>query len=331
MVSEETVDRLWHEWLWIFGASAIFYSILYRFAFEKQLSHSNALTIFTIKSHSIHTNVMPPIDEKQSIDETSENLENLDKPEIPETKTKKKEEEEMYTPENCMKYSSCVLSVINCAICTLAGFSIIYHRYWLDPIYGEPGIPFYASATCQAYFLIDVGGDIIVYFWYNLSTFRWDVFIHHCFALSVVPWMMIPKPIYAWLMMTVALSFEISTISLNGTFFCKWYNKSDSITMKFKLGFVITWFLVRVPGSIGLVVWLILFRDRLYNEYPLEKFIGCIVLIAFNFCMQGLWTILIIRKTYRTLAKAENARDAVGGFDLKRRSSIEVRNVTSEA
>jgi len=331
MVSQDTADGLWFEWMWIFGASVIVYTIIYRLAFEKQLSHSNALTIFNnVSSHSNHVNgAISPIDENKSLDDTESQNQNQTQPD-----KKKAAKNEVYTPENCMKYSSCILSVINCIICSLAGFSIFYHKYWIDPIYGTPGLPFYVSATCQAYFIVDLGGDIIVYFWYNLAQFRFDVLIHHCFALSVIPWMTIPIPKYAWFMITIAFSFEISTIFLNGTFFCKWYNKSDSLTMKYKLGFLISWFLVRVPGSIGLIVWLILFRERLYNEYPLTKFIGVVALSGFNFLMQGLWTVLIVRKTYKTLAASDNAQDgsgAVDGFDLKRRNSLEVTNVTSEA
>ena len=279
MVSQETANQLWFKWMWIFGSSMMIYTIIYRYAFEKQVSNSD------------------------------------------------------HTPENCMKYSSCLLSIINCILCSIAGISIFYHKYWIDPIYGIPGIPFYISATCQSYFIVDLGGDIIIYFWYNLVSFRFDVLIHHCFALSVIPWMTIPIPQYAWFILSIAFSFEFSTIFLNATFFCKWYNKSESVTIKYKIGFLISWFIVRVPGTIGVVVWVIMFRERLYNEYPLEKFIGVILLSIFNAIMQGLWTILIIRKTYRTLTAKDNNQGnaAMDGFDLKRSNSIEVTNVTSEA
>ena len=335
MVSQQTADRLWFEWMFIFGSSVIVYSIIYRIAFQKQLSRGNGNSQIIVTSSSNDQNVVrskiSTIDENKNLDITEKESTEQKTVTIESSKQTQKELPKIYTPLNCMKFASCSISVLNCTLCVFASISLFYHQYWQDPIYGTPGIPFYISATCQAYFFSDLMGDIIIYYWFQLPSFRRDVLIHHCFAMSVIPWMMIPTPRYAWFMITIAFSFEFSTIFLNGTFFCKWYDQSEALTMKFKLGFLLSWFLVRVPGSIGLIIWMGLYGDRLLNEYPTDKFIGVIILCSFNFIMQSMWTVLIIRKTYRTLTATDSQNDAVDGFDLKRRNSIEISNVTSEA
>merc|ERR1712228_227188 len=149
-------------------------------------------------------------------------------------------------------------------------------------------------------------------------------------------WIIIPRPIYAWMVTLICLSMEFSTIFLNASFFAKWYNLNESVVRNIKLTFVISWMLVRVPGTIGIEIWIIYFAERMWNEYPLDKLI-CIVIIAFlNLIMQSVWTVLIIKKTYNALTlTTEDDNDGKSNLpqiDLKRRRhSIDVTNVTSEA
>eukprot|EP00484_Ammonia_sp_Unknown_P016010 CAMPEP_0197052080 /NCGR_PEP_ID=MMETSP1384-20130603/26619_1 /TAXON_ID=29189 /ORGANISM="Ammonia sp." /LENGTH=51 /DNA_ID=CAMNT_0042484727 /DNA_START=1 /DNA_END=153 /DNA_ORIENTATION=- len=51
----------------------------------------------------------------------------------------------------------------------------------------------------------------------------------------------------------MGFAMEFSTIFLNLSFFGKWYEIKEATITKFKLLFVLTWFLVRVPGTIGCI------------------------------------------------------------------------------
>ena len=236
------------------------------------------------------------------------------------TKRSETKSESIYTPENCSKYASCILSTINSIICAIgAPFAIFYHQYWEDPLYGTPGIAFYVLALFISYLVVDSIAMFVVYFKYRMKNLFWDILVHHLCFMAVAMWMELPIPQYGWICQSCGMAMEASTVFLNGQFLAKWYKCSESVIFKLKCGFLAAWFLVRVPISFGLApaFWIILGR-KVFEEYPVDKIIGTLVMTLANTGMQSLWTVLIIRKTYRTFVKKGDDADVkdADNFDL---------------
>ena len=223
-----------------------------------------------------------------------------------------------YTPLNCSKYASCVLSTINAIILSVGGpTAVYYHRYLNDPLYGTPGIAFYVHATFLGYLTVDAVAIIIVHCTYRLKALMWDVILHHLLFIICCLWQQIPLPHYAWITACAAYIMEVSTIFLNGNFMAKWYKCSESVIFRFKLGFLISWFLVRVPVTfVFFPGYWILYGKRVWLEFPIDKAMAIIVLPAANLVMQSIWTLHITKKAYKTLMKKKDHSPKIDNFDL---------------
>ena len=224
---------------------------------------------------------------------------------------------ELYSAENCAKYASCVLSMVNCCIVAPAGpIATVYHQYWEDPLYGTPGIAFDISAVFAAYLVVDMMAGIVVHFRYNFKSILWDVILHHLFFIIALLAMEYPDPAYFWIIVCALYSMEISTIFLNGQFMAKWYKLSESVIFRFKMGFLISWFVVRVPVSFVIIPgYLYLHWDRMWEEIPFRNCVVYMVEAASNAIMQSIWTVLIVRKTYRVLFGVKRGADTVKSVD----------------
>lgn len=144
----------------------------------------------------------------------------------------------------------------------------------------------------------------------------WDIILHHFFFTAYIICFLIP-PVYVWLNSCAALTMEISTIFLNLNFLAKWYGCSDSVIFKFKCGFLISWFLVRVPISfIYYPLYLSTYWSQMQEEWPFDKLIGVILLPLGNGIMQSIWTVQIIQKAYKSLTKKADDVVGVDNFDL---------------
>ena len=114
-----------------------------------------------------------------------------------------------------------------------------------------PGIAFYVHATFLGYLTVDAVSTIIVHLTYRLKILMWDVILHHLFFIIRCLCQQIPLPHYAWITACAAYTMEVSTIFLNGNFMAKWYKCSESVIFRFKLGFLISSFLMRVQVTIS--------------------------------------------------------------------------------
>merc|ERR1719295_1523854 len=196
--------------------------------------------------------------------------------------------------------------------------SFFYHKYWEDPLYGEPGIASYGLAIFASYLGVDTIAMVAVYFKHNMSLL-WDVILHHVIFIACVIALM--HIMNGWIVISGLLSMEISTIFLNGQFMAKWYKCSESIIFKFKLGFVISWLLVRVPVAlIGMPIYCYLYGGRMLTEWTLAKGVGYLAGSVSIILLQLYWTILILKKMYRTLF-AKDTVSEVDNFDLVQKES----------
>ena len=207
--------------------------------------------------------------------------------------------------------------------------SFFYHKYWEDPLYGEPGIASYGLAVFCAYLMVDMFAMFAVYFTHNLPSILRDIILHHVVFIGSVIVIQFPLPLYGWIVISGLLSMEISTVFLNGQFMAKWYKCSESFIFKFKLGFVISWLLVRVPATIALSAYCYLFGYRMVTEWPLVKGVTYLLASAAIIILQLFWTVLIIKKMYRTLV-AKDTVSEVDNFDLVDKESESVHEQKSK-
>lgn len=289
MISLEEARTLWTKWIIVFTLSLVYYCILYVVAFRRQIS-LNA----TVKSRI-------KIADSQTRDLVRESI-------------------PLYTTENCARYASCVLSLSNSTICSAAGpIAFFYHRYWESVhsmIFGTPGLTFYISALFCGWLVTDMLTMVTVCCIYRLKL-SWDVILHHILFLAVMLFMEIPIPQYLWVVGTFAYTMEVSTVFLNCKFFAKWYQCSESVVLKFKYAFLAAWMLVRAPISLVVPpIYLILFGEQMFEQYPLHKFIGALLLCLGNVVLQGIWTVLILRKAYNTFTNKKDDVTAVDNIDL---------------
>jgi len=67
----------------------------------------------------------------------------------------------------------------------------------------------------------------------------------------------------------------------------------------------------------------------MYEQFPFNKFMAPLVMTAGNAIMQGMWTVLIIKKTYQSVMGKNDEVDAVDNFDLtvpNDRDDIDIAN-----
>lgn len=224
----------------------------------------------------------------------------------------------MYTPENCAKYATCVLSTINsCIVGTAGPIAIVYHRYWEDPLYGTPGIAMAASVVFVSYLLVDLVAGFVVHFTYRLDALHWDVIAHHILFTLELASIGYPDLIYQWWPICHMYTMEISTIFLNGQFLAKWYRMSESVIFKFKMGFLISWFTVRVPVAFVVMPgYLYLYWDIVRTELPMRYLVGYIVGATMSAALQSMWTVALIKKVFVTFYGAKVSEEPGKNFDL---------------
>ena len=132
------MDNELYERLIIGTASIIFYSIVYLWAFRSQL----------LKATESQKNQIA-------------NAQNHDTDTVP--------KQDIHSPQNCYKYASCSISMINLTVLSVAGLiAFLYHGYWNDPLYETPAITFYALCSALAYFMVDIAAGILVHFRYSI-------------------------------------------------------------------------------------------------------------------------------------------------------------------
>eukprot|EP01083_Nonionella_stella_P063920 166117_1 len=335
LLEKQSLEDLWTHWMILFVSAIIIYAFIYQYVFRRQLSYYTSGASQSVptqngdlnehtdtKLSSVHEETETPKQQPENIPSSDAN--------------------EAFCPERCMLFANVSVSTINAVICSLSSLFLFYAPYWDDPIYGTAIPVYYVTAVTQAYFIVDLTCEVVVYLKYELPRFRWDTLLHHGSVLIYMFWILIPEPIYAWIVTEIAIAMEFSTIFLNASFFAKWYHAKETTIHNIKMGFVLMWFLVRVPGSIAILVWIILFAERILKEYPHDKFGGIIFISTANVIIQGVWTVMIIRKLYRTFvqptctsaddqADAESPAPVPGMLNLKRTNSMEITNVTSEA
>lgn len=296
MQTLEEIHVLLTQWAYLLMGSLLVFGLICYFTFHRQLDHGK--------------NELP-----DSLPVPDWISECEDRVQVHEQSNTTNTRRTNYTPENCFKYTSCVLSTINCFICAPAGLiAFFYHEYWKDPIYGTPGIAFHVLAIFTAYLLVDLIAMFVVYCRYHLSSLLWDVILHHLTFIACVMAMM--YIMNGWIIISGLLTMEFSTIFLNAQFMAKWYKCSESFIFKLKLGFLATWFSVRVPVAlVGIPIYFYLYAERLWKEWPPSKAIAYWTGMIAILIMQLMWTILIVQKTYRTLFDKDTVT-AVDNFDL---------------
>eukprot|EP01084_Bolivina_argentea_P079967 144912_1 len=221
-----------------------------------------------------------------------------------------------FSPKDAKTIGSSVISLINAIICSFGGvFALFYHMYWKSVnTKNEPGVTFYGVAAFSAYFFIDTIIEILLYLYFKNNKklkIPLDVTIiaHH--ILSLFPLAIeIPKPVYYWFYISLIMMLESSTIFLNLQIFGKHFDGTVAKKLRkySKLGFVLSWFVVRVPVFV-LIWWKIISQ---FNKFISISFVrSCIGLIAFAVLtlLNGGWTVVIIQKIIGYLNKTETKKN----------------------
>eukprot|EP01084_Bolivina_argentea_P038653 71485_1 len=213
------------------------------------------------------------------------------------------------TRKDSMEFASSVISIINALFVTItAAFFMLYHKYWDTPVRCQPGLYFEACLFSNSYFTVDGLADILIWT-INKNTkhkfkLRIDVVLHHIFAHLFIPLLEIPNPVYFWFLLSMASFIEISTIFLNIQFFAKFLNLSKKFKAISKFGFVLSWFMCRLPASIAMIWWLVHYFTNI-KSLPLIKSVSVSILVILNGIVQGLWSIQIIKKIIQYLMHTE--------------------------
>ena len=114
--------------------------------------------------------------------------------------------------------------------------------------------------------------------------YRMDVIAHHTFAYTTVYFLNFPTPIYGWLILCAPLVTEFSTIFMNFRWFAKHYGYSKRLQYHLNNAFVTTWFVVRLPAILSLLIYLIWNWDAVYRNCPPRVAIsGTILILCINF------------------------------------------------
>merc|ERR1711971_132271 len=130
---------------------------------------------------------------------------------------------------------------------------------------------------------------------------RYDIILHHLYVILSMFVALWPKAIYMWTMWPLYLATEISTPFLNMQWFAK-HLKWKKLRKISQIGFLITWFTVRLPIVVYLMYALIKDSKRII-EASIVRFIGISSVAVVAYPIQIMWTIFIIWKAVLKLAK----------------------------
>ena len=134
----------------------------------------------------------------------------------------------------------------------------------------------------------------------------------------------LPHYVLTW--WAVVMTTEWLTLFLNDSFFAELNKVSDALFPKLKLGFLISWCLMRVPVSFILYPgFLIEFGAQMHAEIPSDQFIGVMALFAVPAVIQGILTALIVKKTYRAMTSKKDGETLMDNFDLMDQSTKAVQ------
>ena len=113
------------------------------------------------------------------------------------------------------------------------------------------------------------------------------------------------------------MATEWSILFLNDSFFADLNKVPDAVFSKLKLGFLISLCLMRVLVSFILYPgFLIQCGAAMQAEIPLDQFIGVTAIFAVPAVIQGIWTVRIVKKTYRAMTSKKDVETLMDNFDL---------------
>ena len=152
---------------------------------------------------------------------------------------------------------------------------------------------------------------------YQTISIPWNVVLHHLFGIGSILWLEVALPHYVWTQWAMVITSEWSTLFLDDSFFADLNKVSDAVFSRLKSGFLISLCLMRVPVSFILYPgFAIKFGAEMHAEFPLDQFIGVMAICTFPVVMQGIWTVLIVKKTYRAMTSKKDVATLWDYFDL---------------
>ena len=152
---------------------------------------------------------------------------------------------------------------------------------------------------------------------YQMNSILWNVMLQDVIGIGSILWVEAALPHYVWTRGVMFIITEWSTLFLNDSFFADLNKVSDSVVSKLKLRFFITLCLMRVPVSFILYPgFLIQCGAAMHAEIPSDQFIGVMANFAVPAVIQGILTVLIVKKTYRAMTSKKDAETLMDNFDL---------------
>ena len=136
-------------------------------------------------------------------------------------------------------------------------------------------------------------------------------------GIGYIIWVGVALPHYVLTWWAVVMTTEWLTLFLNDSFFAELNKVSDAVFPKLKLGFLISWCLMRVPVSFILYPgFVIAFGAEMHAQFPLDQCIGMMAMYAVPAVIQGILTVLIVKKTYRAMTSKKDVETLMDNFDL---------------
>eukprot|EP01084_Bolivina_argentea_P042558 78470_1 len=222
-----------------------------------------------------------------------------------------------------LKFTSNFAGIVNGVICSMCCFTNLYRlKYWNvenEMIYGEQyNVPFYC-ALLMGYSLVDTMFMLYFIVKYDKNTIerRYDMIAHHVFILLLYPLMNFPKPIYFHSVYGIGIGVEVSSTFLNIQWFVTHYKLSKRKQSFSKLLFIISWFAARVPATVFAVFVVIKYCKSIINTLPVRVIIMAFFLAFSNMFMNGIWTIMIIKKIFSAIFT--NFKKDISLLTLKKR------------
>ena len=144
-----------------------------------------------------------------------------------------------------------------------------------------------------------------------------DVVLHHVIVIGFILWVEVALPHYVRKWCAMIMITEWSSFFLDDSFFAELNKVSDAVFSKLKLVLLILWCLLRVAISFILYPgFVIQCGAAMHAEFPLDQFIGVMAIFAILAVIQGIWTVLIVKKTYRAITSKKDVSALRDNFDL---------------
>eukprot|EP01084_Bolivina_argentea_P140694 247292_1 len=209
------------------------------------------------------------------------------------------------SPKDCLSLTTNIGSTVNGVFGTVASLWFFIDKKWKEPVTGNPGSTGHIMSFITSYFVADMALPILFYLKYSSQIVprRYSVIFHHIIMGSMMFLINYPEPYYGWIILAICPTLgELSTVFLNAQWFGKFF-KCQKLAKYAKIGFVISWFIVRIPLFLFVLWWLIYYWKRIWQEMPLRVAIVSVAVTVGLLLLNIPWTIIIILKIIKATSK----------------------------